>query len=88
MVRGRGVLGDLDRTVVKNHELGWAQREGCVSVPLVVIELDLVRIAVEHFNNRSDLTTNQSALREITGQGDDIKQLGGVGHCDTLRQAT
>lgn len=74
--------------MVQDHELSRLQGQRCVGSPFIIAELDFVSIAVERFNDRSDLTANQSPIKEIAGQGNDIKQVWLVRHHNVLRQAT
>ncbi|HEX9659179.1 MAG TPA: hypothetical protein VGA18_02725 [Rhodothermales bacterium] len=60
--------------MVQDHELTGVQGECGVRTSVVIAELDFVGTPVERFNDRADLPLNQSAARQVHGQGDYIKE--------------
>ena len=63
------------RLVVEDQELVVSEGKLCVSVPLVIGELDFKDAGGEGLNDSADLTAEQTLFGQIDGEGDDIEQL-------------
>jgi len=66
------VSGDLDRTVMQDHQLSGTQAQGSVGVPVVIAELDLEHARSEAFYHGADLAPVQTLVREVFGKGYNI----------------
>src|SRR5215211_8833029 len=64
--------GDLDRSVMQNHQLSGAQAQGSVGVPIVIAKLDLEHPGGEVLHYGANLPPVQTLIRKIVGQCHDI----------------
>jgi hypothetical protein len=64
----RSKSGDLDRPVMKDHQLPGAQAQGSVDVPIVIAELDLENIWSEVLYHRANLPLVQTLVRKFLDQ--------------------
>jgi hypothetical protein len=71
---------------MQDDQVVGRERQHRVRLSLIVGKLDFKRVGRQQLDDRTNLAADQLILRAIVGQCDDVEQLNGRGHRETLSQ--